>query len=194
MYFLWYDTNLKKFICYALQFLYRNLILNKLNVHCLLPFNNHCYDINNNIKHLPNDDTLLSQLVRPLESYWGATDMYSILQSKPTAAKFCGKVFKNGEPAVFCNCVEYELFFVIAVLILPCIPPSSFLRDCQTDPTCCLCLSCFENSEHKNHQYQSMCVPEPGTCSLVTRCTTLQCFINSNEWWYVLTKHVVLLL
>ena len=28
------------------------------------------------------------------------------------------------------------------------------IRDCQTDPTCCLCLSCFENSEHKNHRYR----------------------------------------
>ena len=63
-------------------------------------------------QNLPNDDALLSQLVRPLESYWGATDVYSILQSNPTAANFCGKVFKNGEPAVFCKCVKYELLLL----------------------------------------------------------------------------------
>ena len=193
MYFLWYDTNLKKFICYALQFLYRNLILNKLNVHCLLPFNNHCYDINNNIKHLPNDDTLLSQLVRPLESYWGATDMYSILQSKPTAAKFCGKVFKNGEPAVFCNCVEYELFFVIAVLILPCIPPSSFLRDCQTDPTCCLCLVFWKQWTQEPSIPEYVCTRTRNLQPCDSLHYPTECFINSNEWWYVLTKHVLLL-
>ena len=58
--------------------------------------------------NFPNDEILLSRLVLPLEACWGANDVYAILQSSPTATNFCGKVFKNGEPAVFCKYVHVQ--------------------------------------------------------------------------------------
>lgn len=53
--------------------------------------------------HTPCDDVIQAQLMRPLESIWQANEVYKVLQKNPTAANFCGKVFKNGEPAVFCK-------------------------------------------------------------------------------------------
>ena len=52
---------------------------------------------------LPDESLIQERLIRPLEALWGANEVYSVLQSNPTVANFCGKVFKNGEPAIFCK-------------------------------------------------------------------------------------------
>lgn len=53
--------------------------------------------------NLPDDHVLQTKLIRPLEATWRAKEILTVLQSNPTASNFCGKVFKNGEPAVFCK-------------------------------------------------------------------------------------------
>lgn len=59
--------------------------------------------------HDPPDETVVQQnLIRPLEALWGANEVYRVLQSNPTVANFCGKVFKNGEPAIFCKLVTTQ--------------------------------------------------------------------------------------
>ncbi|XP_044127581.1 E3 ubiquitin-protein ligase UBR1 isoform X2 [Bufo gargarizans] len=45
------------------------------------------------------------------------------------APPLCGKVFRSGETTYSC-------------------------RDCAIDPTCVLCMDCFQNSVHKNHRYK----------------------------------------
>lgn len=52
---------------------------------------------------VPDDSVLQEQLLRPLEGIWHANEVCKVLQSNPTASNFCGKVFKNGEPAIFCK-------------------------------------------------------------------------------------------
>lgn len=57
--------------------------------------------------HDPPDESVVQEkLIRPLEALWGASEVYRVLQSNPTIANFCGKVFKNGEPAIFCKLVS----------------------------------------------------------------------------------------
>ena len=63
----------------------------------------------------PKENVVQTRLISPLESLWGAKEVYKVLQSNPTVANFCGKVFKNGEPAIFCKSVMsivYCLYFV----------------------------------------------------------------------------------
>lgn len=52
---------------------------------------------------VPDEERLRTKLIRPLEATWSANEIYSVLQESPTASNFCGKVFKNGEPAIFCK-------------------------------------------------------------------------------------------
>ena len=42
---------------------------------------------------------------------------------------FCAKAFRSGDPTYSC-------------------------RDCAVDPTCVLCMQCFEKSVHKKHKYK----------------------------------------
>ena len=51
----------------------------------------------------PDEERLRTRLIQPLEATWSANEIYSVLQESPTASNFCGKVFKNGEPAIFCK-------------------------------------------------------------------------------------------
>ena len=53
----------------------------------------------------PDDSIVQARLIRPLEATWGASEVFRVLQSNPTVSNFCGKVFKNGEPAIFCKYV-----------------------------------------------------------------------------------------
>nr|XP_004660942.1 E3 ubiquitin-protein ligase UBR1 isoform X1 [Jaculus jaculus] len=55
------------------------------------------------------------------------------------AFQLCGKVFKSGETTYSC-------------------------RDCAIDPTCVLCMDCFQNSAHKNHRYKMHTSTGGGFC------------------------------
>ncbi|XP_030854338.1 E3 ubiquitin-protein ligase UBR2 isoform X2 [Strongylocentrotus purpuratus] len=53
----------------------------------------------------------------------------SELKASECPPQLCGHVFKNGEPTYSC-------------------------RDCAMDPTCVLCIDCFQKSAHKSHRYK----------------------------------------
>ncbi|XP_021495068.1 E3 ubiquitin-protein ligase UBR1 isoform X1 [Meriones unguiculatus] len=55
------------------------------------------------------------------------------------AFQLCGKVFKSGETTYSC-------------------------RDCAIDPTCVLCMDCFQSSVHKNHRYKMHTSTGGGFC------------------------------
>ena len=62
-------------------------------------------DLFTNCKELPSEHKIKARLIRPLEETWRAHEVYKVLQGNPTVSNFCGKVFKNGEPAIFCKYV-----------------------------------------------------------------------------------------
>ncbi|XP_048259504.1 E3 ubiquitin-protein ligase UBR2-like isoform X2 [Haliotis rufescens] len=72
-------------------------------------------------------------LFRPMEEFLcGTADSESVLQqlkAKNQPSQICGHVFKSGEPTYSC-------------------------RDCANDPTCVLCIDCFQNSVHRQHRYR----------------------------------------
>ncbi|KAM4690769.1 E3 ubiquitin-protein ligase UBR1 [Rhinophrynus dorsalis] len=70
-------------------------------------------------------------ILTPLEWYLFQEDP-SVFMEKlrhSEAPPLCGKVFRGGETTYSC-------------------------RDCAIDPTCVLCMDCFQNSVHKNHRYK----------------------------------------
>ncbi|RXM32552.1 E3 ubiquitin-protein ligase UBR1 [Acipenser ruthenus] len=71
-------------------------------------------------------------LLRPLEWYlFGEDPQLGLekLQQGSGSSQLCGRVFKEGETTYTC-------------------------RDCAIDPTCVLCMDCFQNSVHRNHRYK----------------------------------------
>ncbi|XP_048736873.2 E3 ubiquitin-protein ligase UBR2-like isoform X4 [Ostrea edulis] len=71
-------------------------------------------------------------LFRPMEYFLCREDpevVFEELKAKNMPSQLCGKVFKTGEPTYSC-------------------------RDCANDPTCVLCIDCFQNGAHKNHRYK----------------------------------------
>uniref|UniRef100_A0A8P4KKJ6 E3 ubiquitin-protein ligase n=1 Tax=Dicentrarchus labrax TaxID=13489 RepID=A0A8P4KKJ6_DICLA len=56
-----------------------------------------------------------------------------------TSSQLCGRVFKEGETVYSC-------------------------RDCAIDPTCVLCMDCFQDSVHKSHRYKMHASSGGGFC------------------------------
>lgn len=52
---------------------------------------------------LPDEAAVNARLLRRLEVLWRAKEVNSLLQERQVFSNFCGKVFKNGEPCVFCR-------------------------------------------------------------------------------------------
>lgn len=52
---------------------------------------------------LPDEAAVNARLLRPLEALWRAAEVNALLQERQVFSNFCGKVFKNGEPCVFCR-------------------------------------------------------------------------------------------
>ncbi|CAM5121887.1 unnamed protein product [Eretmochelys imbricata] len=77
----------------------------------------------------------------PLEWYLFGEDPDVCLEKlrQCGASQLCGKVFKGGETTYSC-------------------------RDCAIDPTCVLCMDCFQNSIHKNHRYKMHTSTGGGFC------------------------------
>ncbi|XP_053331248.1 E3 ubiquitin-protein ligase UBR1 isoform X2 [Spea bombifrons] len=72
-----------------------------------------------------------TSILTPLEWYLFGEDPKDFLEKlrHSEAPPLCGKVFRGGETTYSC-------------------------RDCAIDPTCVLCMDCFQNSVHKNHRYK----------------------------------------
>ncbi|XP_015206315.2 E3 ubiquitin-protein ligase UBR1 isoform X1 [Lepisosteus oculatus] len=81
-------------------------------------------------------------LLQPLEWYLFGEDPCTgleKLQQTSTSSQLCGRVFKEGETTYSC-------------------------RDCAIDPTCVLCMDCFQNSVHKSHRYKMHSSSGGGFC------------------------------
>ncbi|XP_053394416.1 E3 ubiquitin-protein ligase UBR2-like isoform X2 [Mercenaria mercenaria] len=65
--------------------------------------------------------------------------VFQQLKEKDQPSQLCGHVFKNGEPTYSC-------------------------RECATDPTCVLCMECFQTSVHKQHRYRMSTSGGGGYC------------------------------
>ncbi|XP_033122637.1 E3 ubiquitin-protein ligase UBR2-like, partial [Anneissia japonica] len=88
------------------------------------------------------NENLKKNLLQPLEWFicnGEPSQMFQQLKQKSNPPQMCGKVFKSGESIYSC-------------------------RECAMDPTCCLCVTCFQNSRHKNHRYRMTSSNGGGYC------------------------------
>ncbi|NXI40148.1 UBR1 ligase, partial [Galbula dea] len=105
-------------------------------------------------KHVPNiysaemdpmlekqEEMVQAAILYPLECYLFGEDPDIFLEKlqQSGTSQLCGKVFKGGETTYSC-------------------------RDCAVDPTCVLCMVCFQNSIHKNHRYKMHSSTGGGFC------------------------------
>ncbi|XP_060594831.1 E3 ubiquitin-protein ligase UBR2-like isoform X1 [Ruditapes philippinarum] len=84
----------------------------------------------------------IKYLLSPLEHFLcnGEPEaVFQQLKEKDQPSQLCGHVFKNGEPTYSC-------------------------RECATDPTCVLCMECFQTSVHKQHRYRMSTSGGGGYC------------------------------
>ncbi|KAK7904739.1 hypothetical protein WMY93_017346 [Mugilogobius chulae] len=92
----------------------------------------------------PQDEEELvqSRLIHPLECFlFGEHPQEGLqkLQQGSSSSQLCGRVFKEGETVYSC-------------------------RDCAIDPTCVLCMDCFQDSVHKSHRYKMHASSGGGFC------------------------------
>ncbi|KAM7109239.1 LOW QUALITY PROTEIN: E3 ubiquitin-protein ligase UBR1 [Ciconia maguari] len=105
-------------------------------------------------KHVPNiysaemdpllekqEEMVQAAILYPLECYLFGEDPDIFLEKlqQSRTSQLCGKVFKGGETTYSC-------------------------RDCAVDPTCVLCMDCFQNSIHKKHRYKMHSSTGGGFC------------------------------
>ena len=90
------------------------------------------YTLRSDVEPLREDRKARRLLFRPMEALMCGGDPDLILRElkeKDNPPNVCGRVFKMGEPTYSC-------------------------RDCGVDPTCVLCINCFQNSAHNTHRYK----------------------------------------
>ncbi|XP_076014612.1 E3 ubiquitin-protein ligase UBR1 [Genypterus blacodes] len=92
----------------------------------------------------PQEEEELAQkrLLHPLECFLFGEDPQEGLKKlnqTSTSSQLCGRVFKEGETVYSC-------------------------RDCAIDPTCVLCMDCFQDSVHKGHRYKMHASSGGGVC------------------------------
>lgn len=87
------------------------------------------------------EESVQMSILTPLEWYLFGEDPDICLEKLKHSGAFqlCGKVFKSGETTYSC-------------------------RDCAIDPTCVLCMDCFQSSVHKNHRYKMHTSTGGGFC------------------------------
>ncbi|TNN84158.1 E3 ubiquitin-protein ligase UBR1 [Liparis tanakae] len=88
------------------------------------------------------DELMQSRLFFPLECFLFGEDPQEGLEKLKqgnTSSQLCGRVFKEGETVYSC-------------------------RDCAIDPTCVLCMDCFQDSVHKGHRYKMHASSGGGFC------------------------------
>ncbi|KAM8834217.1 E3 ubiquitin-protein ligase UBR1 isoform 1-T1 [Synchiropus picturatus] len=88
------------------------------------------------------DELLQKHILHPLECYVFGEDPEAGLEKLKqggTSPQLCGRVFKEGETVYSC-------------------------RDCAIDPTCVLCIDCFQESLHKTHRYKMHASSGGGFC------------------------------
>ncbi|XP_041827854.1 E3 ubiquitin-protein ligase UBR1 isoform X2 [Melanotaenia boesemani] len=88
------------------------------------------------------EELMQNRLLHPLECFLFGEDPQEGLEKLKhgsTSSQFCGRVFKEGETVYSC-------------------------RDCAIDPTCVLCMDCFQDSVHKSHRYKMHASSGGGFC------------------------------
>nr|XP_019940317.1 PREDICTED: E3 ubiquitin-protein ligase UBR1 isoform X1 [Paralichthys olivaceus] len=88
------------------------------------------------------EEIIQSRLFHPLECFLFGEDPLEGLEKLKhgsASSQLCGRVFKEGETVYSC-------------------------RDCAIDPTCVLCMDCFQNSVHKSHRYKMHASSGGGFC------------------------------
>uniref|UniRef100_A0A671WAZ7 E3 ubiquitin-protein ligase n=1 Tax=Sparus aurata TaxID=8175 RepID=A0A671WAZ7_SPAAU len=95
-------------------------------------------------EHSPQEEEELmqSRLFHPLECFLFGEDPQEGLEKLKqacTSSQLCGRVFKEGETVYSC-------------------------RDCAIDPTCIMCMDCFQDSVHKSHRYKMHASSGGGFC------------------------------
>ncbi|KAM3871508.1 E3 ubiquitin-protein ligase UBR1 [Diretmus argenteus] len=88
------------------------------------------------------EELVQSRLLYPLECFLFGEDPQEGLEKLKhgsTSSQLCGRVFKEGETVYSC-------------------------RDCAIDPTCVLCMDCFQDSVHKGHRYKMHASSGGGFC------------------------------
>uniref|UniRef100_A0A3Q3VIS8 E3 ubiquitin-protein ligase n=1 Tax=Mola mola TaxID=94237 RepID=A0A3Q3VIS8_MOLML len=88
------------------------------------------------------EELMQSQLLHPLECFLFGEDPQEGLDKLKqgcTSSQLCGRVFKEGETVYSC-------------------------RDCAIDPTCVMCMDCFQGSVHKSHRYKMHASSGGGFC------------------------------
>ncbi|KAI3367729.1 hypothetical protein L3Q82_026576 [Scortum barcoo] len=88
------------------------------------------------------DELMQSRLLHPLECFLFGEDPQEGLEKLKhgsASSQLCGRVFKEGETVYSC-------------------------RDCAIDPTCVLCMDCFQESVHKSHRYKMHASSGGGFC------------------------------
>uniref|UniRef100_A0AAQ5ZUV9 E3 ubiquitin-protein ligase n=1 Tax=Amphiprion ocellaris TaxID=80972 RepID=A0AAQ5ZUV9_AMPOC len=88
------------------------------------------------------EELMQSRLLHPLECFLFGEDPQEGLEKLKqgsTSSQLCGRVFKEGETVYSC-------------------------RDCAIDPTCVLCMNCFQDSVHKSHRYKMHASSGGGFC------------------------------
>ncbi|KAL0969076.1 hypothetical protein UPYG_G00222340 [Umbra pygmaea] len=91
----------------------------------------YCLEVESNAQQ-QEEEVVQSRLLQPLECFLFGEDPQTgleKLQQGSASSQLCGRVFKEGETVYSC-------------------------RDCAIDPTCVLCMDCFEYSVHKGHRYK----------------------------------------
>nr|XP_046268930.1 E3 ubiquitin-protein ligase UBR1 isoform X2 [Scatophagus argus] len=88
------------------------------------------------------EELMQRRLLHPLECCLFGEDPQEGLEKLKqgcTSSQLCGRVFKEGETVYSC-------------------------RDCAIDPTCVLCMNCFQDSVHKSHRYKMHASAGGGFC------------------------------
>ncbi|TDG98825.1 hypothetical protein EPR50_G00204330 [Perca flavescens] len=88
------------------------------------------------------EELMQSRLLYPLECFLFGEDPQEGLEKLKqgsSSSQLCGRVFKEGETVYSC-------------------------RDCAIDPTCVLCMDCFQDSVHKSHRYKMHASSGGGFC------------------------------
>uniref|UniRef100_A0A8C8GSQ8 E3 ubiquitin-protein ligase n=1 Tax=Oncorhynchus tshawytscha TaxID=74940 RepID=A0A8C8GSQ8_ONCTS len=100
----------------------------------------YCLEVESNSQE--EEEVVQSRLLQPLECFLFGEDPQAgleKLQQGSASSQLCGRVFKEGETVYSC-------------------------RDCAIDPTCVLCMDCFQDSVHKGHRYKMHASSGGGFC------------------------------
>lgn len=108
------------------------------------------------------DEFMQVDLLHPLECFLFGEDPQEGLEKLKqgcSSSQLCGRVFKEGETVYSCRSEDRrfparEVYRVHICMLKYQICLHCLCRDCAIDPTCVMCMDCFQGSVHKSHRYK----------------------------------------